>query len=610
MNNQVVHNNRIRENLGDKVELQPPRVVNVAAQVHSGNLIGDAKRLNQKAIILPPLPSGNTFVVTSSLIQMLTTKGLFSGLASEDPHGHMAKLRSVCNSCVGRPELDINVIGLRVFPLSLTGDAVVWFSELPYNSIHTWDQLHRVFMAKYFTVSKKLNHKDKLNNFVALPGESVSNDESLKEYFCRGHDDNGKDVLDNIAGGSYEKVNAVNYLTRAPPPLVEECYDEEDAYLNRNNYGNINDRVGPYVPSGRESGNREAGSSMTRIDDMMQKMIKRFDATDENMREMRTKLSGIGQKVDTHAVSIKQLEKQFSQLSATVNPLQLGTLPRNTVQNLKNGGYYMVITTRRGKHTIDSPMTSEVERVVEKDADEIEVTGKTKDVAEKEVELTQIVVPMPRPPPPFPQRLVQKTEEGKYRSFITMLKQLSINLLLIEALEQMPRYAKFMKDLVTKKRAVSFENDEKLQHCSAISSRSLVQNKEDPGAFTIPCTIGKMHFAKALCDLGANINLMPLLIYKKLGLGAPKPTSMHLLMADRTVTRLIGVLQDVLVKVGSFIFPTDFVILDCEVDFEVPIILGRPFLVTGCALIDMERGQMKFRLNKEEVTFNICKSMK
>ena len=102
---------------------------------------------------------------------------------------------------------------------------------------------------------------------------------------------------------------------------------------------------------------------------------------------------------------------------------------------------------------------------------------------------------------------------------------------------------------------------------------------------------------------------MPLSIYKKLGLGDPKPTAMRLVMADRTVKRPICVLHDVLVKVESFIFPVDFVILDCEVDFEVPIILGRPFLATGHALVDMEKGQMKFRLNNEEATFNICRSM-
>ena len=103
---------------------------------------------------------------------------------------------------------------------------------------------------------------------------------------------------------------------------------------------------------------------------------------------------------------------------------------------------------------------------------------------------------------------------------------------------------------------------------------------------------------------------MPLSIYKKLGLGDPKPTAMRLLMADRTVKRPIGILHDVLVKVESFIFPAYFVILHCEVHFQVPIILGRPFLATGRALVDMEKGKMKFWLNNEEATFNICRTMR
>ena len=153
----------------------------------------------------------------------------------------------------------------------------------------------------------------------------------------------------------------------------------------------------------------------------------------------------------------------------------------------------------------------------------------------KDVEVPQKVPLIPTPPPPFPQRLVKKAEDGKYRRFITILKQLSVNVPLVEALEQMTCYAKFMKDLVTKKRSVTFEDDDRMQHCSVIATRSLGQKKEDPGAFTIPCTIGLLHFVKALCDLGENINLMPLLIYKKLGLGDPKPTAMQLLMDERTV---------------------------------------------------------------------------
>lgn len=108
--------------------------------------------------------------------------------------------------------------------------------------------------------------------------------------------------------------------------------------------------------------------------------------------------------------------------------------------------------------------------------------------------------------------------------------------------------------------------------CSAIATRSLVQ-KKDLCAFTIPCTIGLFHFAKALCDLGAHIYLIPFSIYKKLGLGDPKSSTMRLLMAHRTVKRLIRVIHDVLMKMESFIFWVDFVILEYKVDFEVPIIL-------------------------------------
>ena len=204
---------------------------------------------------------------------------------------------------------------------------------------------------------------------------------------------------------------------------------------------------------------------------------------------------------------------------------------------------------------------------------------------------------------------MKKTGDGKYWRFISMLKQVSINVPLIDALEQMPGCAKFMKDMVTKKRSISFEDDDILQHCSAIATRSLVQKREDSGAFSIPCIIRLLHFPKALCDLGVSINLMPLDIYKKLGFGDPKPTAIQLLMANRMVNRPIGILHDVLVKVDSFIYPTDFVILQCEIDFEVPIIPWKPFLAIGRALVDMEKGQIKFWLNNEEVTLNVCRSM-
>ena len=106
------------------------------------------------------------------------------------------------------------------------------------------------------------------------------------------------------------------------------------------------------------------------------------------------------------------------------------------------------------------------------------------------------------PKPPFFSIISEKTEDGKYRRFITILKQFSINVPLVEALEKIPGYAMFMKDMVTTKRLITFQDDDIMQHCSSIATRSLVQKKEDPGAFTIPCTVKLLHFAKALCDLG------------------------------------------------------------------------------------------------------------
>ena len=130
----------------------------------------------------------------------------------------------------------------------------------------------------------------------------------------------------------------------------------------------------------------------------------------------------------------------------------------------------MAITTHGCKKTNDPLMPSNEEKVVKGSGEAEESTGKDAEVPMK-------VIPMPRPPPPFPQRLVKKTEDGKYRRFITMLKQLSINVPLVETLEQIPDFAMFIKVLVTKKRSVTFEDDDRMQHCSAISTRSLVQKK-------------------------------------------------------------------------------------------------------------------------------------
>ncbi|KAK4729676.1 hypothetical protein R3W88_022664 [Solanum pinnatisectum] len=182
------------------------------------------------------------------------------------------------------------------------------------------------------------------------------------------------------------------------------------------------------------------------------------------------------------------------------------------------------------------------------------------------------ILKLVQPLPPFPQRLNKNNADEKFKKFLSVFKTLSINLLLVEASMEMSGYAKFMKELVTRKRSLDFETIEVSHSCSSIMTSEMIKKKEDLGAFTILCTIGMLQFAKALCDLGVSINLMPYTIYKQLGLGKPKSTTMSLLMADRSIKHPVGILYDILVKVDRFIFLAGFFILDYEIDTKIPVI--------------------------------------
>ncbi|XP_038875092.1 uncharacterized protein LOC120067619 [Benincasa hispida] len=212
---------------------------------------------------------------------------------------------------------------------------------------------------------------------------------------------------------------------------------------------------------------------------------------------------------------------------------------------------------------------------------------------------------------PFPRRLMKRNDEQQFKHFLELLRQLHINIPLIEALDQMPKYVKFFKNILTKKRRVSeMEVIVLTQECNALVSNSLPKKQKDPGSFTVPCSIGGLDVGHALCDLGVRINLMPLLIFKKLGIDEAQPTSVTLQLADRTIKYLEGKIKDVLVKVDNFIFPANFIILDYEVDRNVPIILGRSFLATGKVLIDVHKGELTMRVGNHEVKFNVLNTLK
>ena len=194
---------------------------------------------------------------------------------------------------------------------------------------------------------------------------------------------------------------------------------------------------------------------------------------------------------------------------------------------------------------------------------------------------------------PYPSRLRKDKDDEQYKKFLELFKQLHINIPLVEALGQMPKYAKFLKELLSNKRKLEELSTVTLGgECSAVLLNKLPRKLKDPGSFIIPCLVGNLPVERALADLGASINLMPYSLFKKLDLGEPKSTWMSLQLADRSMRFPRGVVEDVLVKVHNFIFPTDFVVLDMDEDVEVPLILRKPFMDTTGAVIDVKDGKL------------------
>ncbi|XP_070046178.1 uncharacterized protein [Nicotiana tomentosiformis] len=221
----------------------------------------------------------------------------------------------------------------------------------------------------------------------------------------------------------------------------------------------------------------------------------------------------------------------MGKISQALNSRPKGALPSDTVVNPKGGkntGHAMAVITKSGiggnaptssvRRLVDDNQVMQEEEIlnnvvqpneevrididdsVEETQEEVNPSREhTIDILDPVVQKAK--APLPKPPPPYPQTLAKKNGENQFKKFIQMMKSLSINVPLAEGLERMPDYAKFMKDLVTKKRSMNFETIKVTHQVSAIA-HSMAYKLENLGAFTIPCTIGTAEFAKALCDLG------------------------------------------------------------------------------------------------------------
>ena len=284
--------------------------------------------------------------------------------------------------------------------------------------------------------------------------------------------------------------------------------------------------------------------------------------------------------------------------------------------------YYKAITLRSGREleilgqqpVVREPKIKKQDQVIPKDQMQGERPRDTRAINDNKVRKEtekQTRTDEPAIPIPYPQWLKEGKLEKQFTKFLDIFKKLHINIPFMYALENMPSYVKFMKKiLASKKKLEEYGTITLTEECSAILQKKLPLKLQDPGSFAIPFSIGPRVLGKALCDLGASINLMPLSMFKRLRLGKPKLTTISLQLVDRSYQHPRGIIENVLVKVGKFILPADFVILDIEKDDSVPIILGRPFLATGKAQINVQEGELKLRVQGDEITFHVFQPMK
>ncbi|GKC19881.1 reverse transcriptase domain-containing protein [Tanacetum coccineum] len=222
---------------------------------------------------------------------------------------------------------------------------------------------------------------------------------------------------------------------------------------------------------------------------------------------------------------------------------------------------------------------------------------------------------LPKPNIPYPSRRDDQKSRDKasnqMEKIFQIFQDLRFDISFADALLLMPRFAPTIKSLLmNKEKLLELAKIPLNENCSAMLLKKLPEKLGDPGKFLIPCNFPGMDVCHALADLGASINLMPLSIWKKLSLPELTPTRMTLELADRSITRPKGLAEDIFVKVGNFHFPTDFVVVDFEADPRVPLILGRSFLRTSRALIDVYEGELVLRDGNEQITFHVNDTQK
>ncbi|RVW78930.1 hypothetical protein CK203_052347 [Vitis vinifera] len=541
-------------------------------------------RMSAPSCILPPLEQ---LVIRPHIVPLLPN---FHGMESENPYAHIKEFEE--------------------------DKAKIWLNSLRPRSIRNWVDLQ----AEYMEAINACPHHG-FDTWL------------LVSYFYDGMSSSMKQILETMCGGDFmnecptmpavremlgDQVNVVGQFR--PNNSASHGNTYNSSWRNHPNFS-WKPRPPPYQPQGQTQVPQQPSS-------VEQAIVNLSKVMGDFVGEQKAINSQLHQKIENvESSQIKRMEGMQNDLSQKIDNIQYSISRLTNLNTVIEKGKFPSQPSQnpKGVHEVEtqdgeSSNLREVRAVITlRSGKEEEKSGKKSASKSSIEEEPRIVIKedmmKKHMPPPFPQALHGKKEIKNSSEILEVLRQVKVNIPLLDMIKQVPTYAKFLKDLCIVKRGLQVTKNAFLteQVSAIIQSKSPVKYK-DPGCPTISVNIGGTHVEKALLDLGASVNLLPYSVYKQLGLGGLKPTTMTLSLADRSVKIPRGVIEDVLVQVDKFYYPVDFVVLDTDSTVKeenyVPIILGRPFLATSNAIVNCKNGVMQLtfgNMTLELNIFHLCK---
>nr|GFA06549.1 reverse transcriptase domain-containing protein [Tanacetum cinerariifolium] len=453
----------------------------------------------------------------------------------------------------------------------------------PLRSIQTWDDLVSKFINQFFPPSETKNLRNKITRFQQRFDESFSEvwdhfNDLLRacphhgfselyqlDTFYNALNVNDQDSLNSAAGG--------NFLDKMPSDCLKII--ERKIKVRQSRAKAVVAKVNS------SSSTPTISSDVAELKDMVRALL--LDKKNQSLAPATSPTPALVKAVESNCVTCGGS----------------GTLHGNTVTNPKED--LKGITTRSG--VADKGPTIPTPSKVVKQGTKV-----TKD----QPIAAPVSGPMPnlKPSIPYPSRRdnEKRREQAneQIEKFYEIFKDMSFEISFTDALILMPKFAFTLKALIGNKEKLSEMARTPInEHCLTVILNKLPKKLGDLRKFLIPCEFPRMDECLALADLCVSINLMPLSVWKELALPELTPTCMTLELADRSVSKPISIAKDVSVKVGMFHFPADFMVVDFEPDPRVPLIIGRCFLKTSYALINVHKGELTLRIENEAITYNL-----